>query len=80
MHSRLILNPTIPIEDIVTGGSGAARGAQRQRRALDARDWYKAIFKVEKRIKDMPRESQSHEVEAPGTDDPNGETPDRPAP
>ncbi len=54
---------TIPIEEIVAGGGGEARGTQRLRRALAARGWRKTTFRVEKRINDVPRESQSHEVD-----------------
>lgn len=54
---------TIPIEEIVAGGGGEARGTQRLRRALAAKGWRKTTFKVEKRINDVPRESQSHEVD-----------------
>jgi hypothetical protein len=54
---------TIPIEEIVAGGGGEARGTQRLRRSLAAKGWRKMQFKVEKRINDIPRESQSHEVD-----------------
>lgn len=54
---------TIPIEEIIAGGGGEARGTQRLRRALAARGWRKTTFRIEKRINDVPRESQSHEVD-----------------
>jgi hypothetical protein len=54
---------TIPIEEIVAGGGGEAKGTQRLRRALVAKGWRKMVFRVEKRINDVPRESQSHEVD-----------------
>jgi Restriction endonuclease BglII len=54
---------TIPIEEIIAGGGGEAKGTQRLRRALTARGWVKMTFVVEKRINDVPRESQSHEVD-----------------
>lgn len=54
---------TIPIEEIIAGGGGEAKGTQRLRRALAARGWVKTTFVVEKRINDVPRESQSHEVD-----------------
>lgn len=54
---------TIPIEEIVASGGGEAKGTQRLRRALVAQGWAKTIFRVEKRINDVPRESQSHEVD-----------------
>jgi hypothetical protein len=58
-----LASATIPIEEIVAGGGGEARGTQRLRRALAAKGWRKMNFKVEKRINDVPRESQSHEVD-----------------
>jgi len=58
-----LLNATIPIEEIVAGGGGEAKGTQRLRRALAAAGWAKTKFVVEKRINDIPRESQSHEVD-----------------
>lgn len=58
-----LASATIPIEEIIAGGGGEARGTQRLRRALAAKGWRKTTFKVEKRINDVPRESQSHEVD-----------------
>lgn len=58
-----LVSATIPIEEIVAGGGGEARGTQRLRRALAAKGWRKMNFKVEKRINGVPRESQSHEVD-----------------
>lgn len=54
---------TVPIEEIVAGGGGEAKGTQRLRRALAGKGWRKTTFVVEKRINDVPRESQSHEVD-----------------
>lgn len=54
---------TIPIEEIVGGGGGEALGTQRLRRALAANGWAKTIFRIERRINDVLRESQSHEVD-----------------
>lgn len=54
---------TIPIEEIIAGGGGEAKGTQRLRRALAALGWHKTTFVVEKRINGVPRESQSHEVD-----------------
>jgi len=54
---------TIPIEEIIAGGGGEAKGTQRLRRALNKRGWVKTTFVVEKRINNIPRESQSHEVD-----------------
>ncbi len=54
---------TIPIEEIIAGGGGEAKGTQRLRRSLTARGWGKTVFRIEKRINDIPRESQSHEID-----------------
>lgn len=54
---------TIPIEEIIAGGGGEAKGTQRLRKALSAAGWIKTTFTVEKRINGVPRESQSHEVD-----------------
>lgn len=54
---------TVPIEEIIAGGGGEAKGTQRLRRALVASGWLKTTFVVEKRINGVPRESQSHEVD-----------------
>lgn len=58
-----LTNTTIPIEEIVAGGGGEAKGTQRVRRALAAKNWIKTTFVVEKRINGVQRESQSHEVD-----------------
>jgi len=58
-----LLGATIPIEEIIAGGGGEAKGTQRLRRALAQSDWAKTTFIVEKRINGVPRESQSHEVD-----------------
>jgi hypothetical protein len=54
---------TIPIEEIIAGGGGEAKGTQRLRRSLSAAGWPKTTFTVEKRINGVPRESQSHEID-----------------
>lgn len=54
---------SMDIEEIIAGGGGEAKGTQRLRRALSGLGWRKTTFKVEKRINDVPRESQSHEVD-----------------
>jgi hypothetical protein len=58
-----LLATTVPIEEIIAGGGGEAKGTQRLRRALAASGWAKTTFVVEKRINGIPRESQSHEVD-----------------
>jgi hypothetical protein len=54
---------TIPIEEIIAGGGGEAKGTQRLRKTLAAKGWIKTCFVVEKRINGVPKESQSHEVD-----------------
>ncbi len=54
---------TIPIEEIIAGGGGEAKGTQRLRKALVAEGWVKTTFIVERRINGIPKESQSHEVD-----------------
>lgn len=56
-------NTTIPIEEIIAGGGGEAKGTQRLRRALAALQWPKFTFVVEKRINGVRRESVSHEID-----------------
>jgi hypothetical protein len=58
-----LLATTIPIEEIIAGGGGEAKGTQRLRKALSAKGWVKTTFVIEKRINGVPRESQSHEVD-----------------
>jgi hypothetical protein len=58
-----LLGATIPIEEIIAGGGGEAKGTQRLRRALHALGWHKMEFIVETRINGVARESQSHEVD-----------------
>ena len=54
---------TMPIEEIIAGGGGEAKGTQRLRKALAAIQWRKTTFVIEKRINNIPKESQSHEVD-----------------
>ena len=56
-------NATVPIEEIIAGGGGEAKGTQRLRRALTELKWPKTVFVVEKRINGVARESQSHEID-----------------
>lgn len=58
-----IAGTTIPIEEIIAGGGGEAKGTQRLRRALSALGWKKMQFVVEKRINGVRSEAQSHEVD-----------------
>jgi hypothetical protein len=54
---------TIPIEEIIAGGGGEAKGTQRLRKTLAALNWPKFTFTIEKRINGVPRESVSHEID-----------------
>lgn len=59
----VLLSATIPIEEIIAGGGGEAKGTQRLRRGLQAKDWATVTFVVEKRINDVPREAVSHKMD-----------------
>jgi hypothetical protein len=54
---------TIPIEEIIAGGGGEAKGTQRLRRALDSASWKKTKFEIKKTINGQERESISHEID-----------------
>jgi hypothetical protein len=54
---------TIPIEEIIAGGGGEAKGTQRLRRALTALQWVKTTFEVKKTINGREREAVSHAID-----------------
>ncbi|GMO86158.1 BglII/BstYI family type II restriction endonuclease [Bradyrhizobium ottawaense] len=54
---------TIPIEEIIAGGGGEAKGTQRLRRALTELKWPKTTFTVQKIINGKEREAISHEID-----------------
>lgn len=58
-----LLSVTIPIEEIIAGGGGEAKGTQRLRRALHALKWTKTKFTIRKTVNDKERESISHEID-----------------
>jgi hypothetical protein len=60
---EVLLGATIPIEEIIAGGGGEAKGTQRLRRGLQAKDWDTLTFTIEKRINDVPREAVSHKMD-----------------
>ena len=60
---EVLLGATIPIEEIIAGGGGEAKGTQRLRRGLQAKGWATVTFVVEKRINDVPREAVSHKMD-----------------
>lgn len=59
----VLLGATIPIEEIIAGGGGEAKGTQRLRRGLQAKGWSTVTFVVEKRINGVPREAVSHKMD-----------------
>lgn len=60
---RVLSDFSIPIEEIIAGGGGEARGTQRLRHSLEKLGWKKTTFTVEKTINKVTRESQSHQVD-----------------
>jgi hypothetical protein len=54
---------TIPIEEIIAGGGGEAKGTQRLRKDLAGRKWPKTEFVVRKTINGKEREAISHEID-----------------
>src|SRR5215510_16226615 len=54
---------TIPIEEIIAGGGGEAKGTQRLRRALTALKWVKTTFEIRKTINGREREAISHQID-----------------
>jgi hypothetical protein len=54
---------SIPIEEIIAGGGGEAKGTQRLRKALNALNWIKTKFEIKKTINNRERESISHEID-----------------
>ena len=58
-----LTNLTVPIEEIIAGGGGEAKGTQRLRKALNAAGWVKTKFEIKKTINGRERESISHEID-----------------
>lgn len=54
---------SIPIEEIIAGGGGEAKGTQRLRKALNGLNWVKTKFEIKKTINNRERESISHEID-----------------
>jgi len=54
---------SIPIEEVIAGGGGEAKGTQRLRKALNAVTWVKTKFEIRKTINNRERESISHEID-----------------
>jgi len=60
---EVLLSATIPVEEIIAGGGGEAKGTQRLRRGLQAKEWRTITFVVERRINNVPREAVSHKMD-----------------
>jgi hypothetical protein len=60
---QALLSLTIPIEEIIAGGGGEAKGTQRLRKTLTSLNWLKTIFEVKKIINNREREAISHEID-----------------
>lgn len=59
----VLLIATIPIEEIIAGGGGEAKGTQRLRRGLQAKGWATEDFVIERRINNVPREAITHKMD-----------------
>jgi hypothetical protein len=60
---QVILNQTVPIEEIIGSGGGETKGTQRLRNGLTGKNWIKETFKIEKKINGETKESISHKVD-----------------
>lgn len=60
---QVILNQSVPIEEIIGSGGGETKGTQRLRNGLTNKGWLKSTFTIEKTINGEPRESISHTVD-----------------
>lgn len=60
---EVILNQSVPIEEIIGSGGGETKGTQRLRNGLTAKHWLKETFKIEKKINGETKESISHKVD-----------------
>lgn len=59
----VLLESTIPIEEIIGSGGGETKGTQRLRNALAICDWKKHNFVVQRIIDGVQREAQTHEID-----------------
>ena len=66
-----LVKSTIPIREIIAGGGGESKGAQRLPHALAALGWPKFTFIIEKSVNAERRQSLSHEID-PVRTYPNG--------
>mgnify|MGYP002403385565 CR=1 FL=1 len=59
----VLLETSIPIEEIIAGGGGETKNTQRLRRGLAAAGWGTATFTIEKIINGIAREAISHKMD-----------------
>src|SRR3954451_13142608 len=59
----VLVTATIPIEEIIAGGGGEAKGTQRLRRGLQAKGWATREFVIQRLINDVPREAVTHKMD-----------------
>jgi Restriction endonuclease BglII len=60
---EVLLSATIPIEEIIAGGGGEAKGTQRLRKGLAARGWATKTFTIVKTINGVEREAVTHKMD-----------------
>lgn len=60
---QALLSFSVPIEEVVASGGGEAKGTQRLRKDLSARNWKKRVFTIDKTINGKRAASVSHEVD-----------------
>lgn len=60
---HVLLEASIPIEEIIAGGGGETKNTQRLRRGLVAAGWQTATFTIEKIINGVAREAISHKMD-----------------
>lgn len=59
----VLVQTSVPIQEIVGSGGGEAAGTQRMRRALADNDWIKRNFVIRKIVNEVEREAISHEID-----------------
>jgi restriction endonuclease BglII len=60
---EVLIGATIPIEEIIAGGGGEAKGTQRLRRGLAAHGWLTKTFTIVKTINGIEREAVTHKMD-----------------
>lgn len=60
---QVLLDASIPIEEIIAGGGGETKNTQRLRRGLMATGWETKTFTIEKIINGIRREAISHKMD-----------------